>query len=482
MDNTSYPLSQNLPTSVIEYQIQQPNNPNFFFCIIPDNSQFYNISNLNYYNNCLLPFMQNNSHILSMNMNNINNDFPVYYNYNSMPSLIQNLWLTAHINNQLNLSSIASNPVINTTLQNSIFLNKKRSNTALYENENKKINMNMKTEEKMIQIKTIPKSLDTSVDISKTETSMISNAGNITKDTISGDKDEILIKEKKSETTVSLGSDGNINGKEKGEQVEEIKKKKKKRRNCTELLQDSFLEHLGEKKPKPVVKEVPETKENPKTSDSHARPNVKTISKSKPNTKSVTEKKVNKPIIKTKSNKDKDKNKKIKIKSIRHQKKINHKTTLKNNADLLGDLPKNKSNEKKEINPKLTKVIFHGDDYEDTKTTIDFMKYNFDFSIEEQYKTKKLITDYDQQHVDLLKINEKCYENYNLNDQNLDKIELKWSRKKFDGDNKELKKAISLIRDTFPGRKTDASEEKCLNILRNSGYNIESFLNSKSNN
>ena len=479
MDNTSYPLSQNLPTSAIEYQIQQSNNPNFFFCIIPDNSQFYNLSNLNYYNNCLLPFMQNNSQILSMNMNNINNDFSAYYNYNTMPSLYQNLWLTAHINNQINLGSIASNPIINSTIQNSIFLNKKRSNTALYDNENKKISMNMKTEEKMIQIKTIPKTLDTNVNLSKTDINLLSNGGNIINDDISGDKNEIQIKEKKSETETSVGTDGIVNGKDKEEKVEEMKKKKKKRRNCTELLQDSFLEHLGEKKSKPVEKEIPESKEKPKTSESQARPNVKNISKSKLNTKSITEKKVDKPI---KNKDDKDKNKKIKIKSIRHQKKINHKTTLKNNADILSDLPKNKANEKKEINPKLTKVIFHGDNYEDTKTTVDFMKYNFDFSIEEQYKTKKLITDYDQQHVDLLKINEKFYDNYNTNEQNLDKIELKWSRKQFDGDNKELKKAISLIKNTFHGRKTDGNEEKCLNLLRKSGYNIESFLNDKSNN
>jgi hypothetical protein len=423
--------------------------------------------------------MQNNSQILSMNMNNINNDFSAYYNYNIMPSLFQNLWLTAHINNQLNFGAIASNPAINSTTQNSIFLNKKRSNTALYDNENKKINMNMKTEEKMIQIKTIPKSLDSNANLSKADINLLSNEGNFKYDTNSGDKNEILIKEKKSETVTSVGEDGIVNGKDKEEKVEEIKKKKKKRRNCTELLQDTFLEHLGEKKSKPIEKEVPESKEKPKTSESQARPNMKNISKKKLSIKSVTEKKVDKSI---KNKADKDKNKKIKIKSIRHQKKINHKTTLKNNADILGDLPKNKTNEKKEINPKLTKVIFHGDNYEDTKTTVDFMKYNFDFSIEEQYKTKKLITDYDQQHVDLLKINEKYYDNYNTNEQNLDKIELKWSRKHFDGDNKELKKAINLIRDTFPGRKTDVNEEKCLNLLRNSGYNIESFLNDKSNN
>ena len=230
MDNTSYPLSQNLSTSAIEYQIQQSNNPNFFFCIIPDNSQFYNISNLNYYNNCLLPFMQNNSQILSMNMNNINNDFSAYYNYNIMPSLFQNLWLTAHINNQLNFGAIASNPAINSTTQNSIFLNKKRSNTALYDNENKKINMNMKTEEKMIQIKTIPKSLDSNANLSKADINLLSNEGNFKYDTNSGDKNEILIKEKKSETVTSVGEDGIVNGKDKEEKVEEIKKKKKKKK------------------------------------------------------------------------------------------------------------------------------------------------------------------------------------------------------------------------------------------------------------
>ena len=226
MDNTSYPLSQNLSTSAIEYQIQQSNNPNFFFCIIPDNSQFYNISNLNYYNNCLLPFMQNNSQILSMNMNNINNDFSAYYNYNIMPSLFQNLWLTAHINNQLNFGAIASNPAINSTTQNSIFLNKKRSNTALYDNENKKINMNMKTEEKMIQIKTIPKSLDSNANLSKADINLLSNEGNFKYDTNSGDKNEILIKEKKSETVTSVGEDGIVNGKDKeGEKIKAYRKR-----------------------------------------------------------------------------------------------------------------------------------------------------------------------------------------------------------------------------------------------------------------
>ena len=60
----------------------------------------------------------------------------------------------------------------------------------------------------------------------------------------------------------------------------------------------------------------------------------------------------------------------------------------------------------------------------------------------------------------------------------METIEQKWSRKKFNGDDKELKKAISIIRDTFPGRKTDINEEICLNLLKNNEYNIEKFLDS----
>ena len=108
---------------------------------------------------------------------------------------------------------------------------------------------------------------------------------------------------------------------------------------------------------------------------------------------------------------------------------------------------------------------------------IDFMRYNFDFSIEEQYKTKKLITDYDQQHADFTKIKNNIYENYNYNDLKLENIEQKWSRKKFNGDNKELKKTINMINDTFSGRKSYTNEEKCLTILKDNDYNID-FLNS----
>ena len=245
------------------------------------------------------------------------------------------------------------------------------------------------------------------------------------------------------------------------------------------MLQDTFLEHIGEPKKKISIYKKEEPKTNRKTNTNKS--DIKT--KNKPKSTVLPEKLSESNDKLTQTQNIKDKNKKLKIKPLRTQKnKPEHKITLKNNKDILADLEKNKTKEKSESNPKLTKVIFHGENYEKTKSTIDFMKYNFDFSIEEQYKTKKLITDYDQQHINLIKINENFYDNYNSNSHNLENTKQKWSRKKFGGDNKELKKAINLIRDSFQGRKIDSNEEKCLNILKNNDYNIDEFLKSKINN
>ena len=107
------------------------------------------------------------------------------------------------------------------------------------------------------------------------------------------------------------------------------------------------------------------------------------------------------------------------------------------------------------------------------------MKYNFDFSIEEQYKTKKVITDYGQQHIDIQKMNENFYDN-NFS-QNLDNIEQKWSRSKFKGDDEELKNIINSIEQTFPRYRIDTNEEKILAILKNNGYKIDLVLKTNTN-
>jgi hypothetical protein len=275
---------------------------------------------------------------------------------------------------------------------------------------------------------------------------------------------------------------------DKEEKKVEKKKTKKKKRNCAEeLLQDTLLQHIGESKKDINIVEHESPKE--KTKINVNKSDIKNKNKSKSNKSKTTISTINKLIDidekstdNTENKENKEKNKKIKIKNTKNQKKKQHKLTIKKNNDILADLQKDKPNEKNESNSKLTKVIFHGDNYEKTKSVIDFMKYNFDFSIEEQYKTKKLITDYDQQHADFTKMNENFYENYNSNSQNIDNIEQKWSREKFSGDNKELKKVINIISDTFPGRKSYTNEEKYLSILKNNDYNIEEFLNSKNTN
>ena len=170
---------------------------------------------------------------------------------------------------------------------------------------------------------------------------------------------------------------------------------------------------------------------------------------------------------------------KPKKKTGKNSKKKQHNITLKNNKDILADLEENKEKENEENNPKMTRIIFHGNNYKETKNINDFMKYNFDFSIKEQYKTKKLITNYAQQHVDINKIKENIYENFNNSEQHLDEIKNIWSREKFLGDNKELKNAINTIRDSFNERKNYMTEEKYLDIIKNNNYNVSEFISKK---
>jgi hypothetical protein len=226
----------------------------------------------------------------------------------------------------------------------------------------------------------------------------------------------------------------------------------KKRNNYKELLYDPILEHIGrEEKPNPnknnEFEEMSSISENSKKNEKNEK---------------------NKKVSSTNTNKNKQKSR---TKTGKHSRKKQHKITLKNNKDILADLEENKNNQ---YNTKYTKVIFHGQNYQETKNVNEFMKYNFDFITDEQYKTKKLITDYSQQHIDVktLNGNTNIYDNYNYSEQHLDEIKNKWSRAKFLGDNKELKKAINIIRDSFNERKIYTNEEKYLDILKKNNYSL----------
>ena len=466
MNNNYLSLSQNLYNS---YPLQFSPNLNYIYYFMPD-KQIY-VPNYNFYQIVTFPCLQNNLQYLN-NTNNNKNETPINYNYsynniiNPLNTLEFNSQFPSEINTQINVGESTPTPP-----QNNIFLNKKRSSTVLYEKENEKINVKVKTEEQILQIKEVPK-INNKTDIKNNETTKKTSEITCIKEVNNEQKQEINKEENEKENLIitSLNCE-----KDKEEKKVEKKKGKKKKRNYSELLQDTLLEHIGEPKKKTVLSESAQS--TIITKESINKIDMKSKNKScKINNTSIIPIDIDEKQNDEKENKEK--NNKIKIKNQRHQKKKQHKKTIKNNNDLLADLQKDNLKENEESNPKFTKVIFHGTNYENTKSMIDFMKYNFNFNIDEQYKSRKLITDYEQQHIDILKIKQNVYDNYNSNDENLEKIEQKWSRKKFVGDNKELKKAINIISDSFPGRKTDINEEKCLNILKNNDYNIKKFSNS----
>ena len=243
----------------------------------------------------------------------------------------------------------------------------------------------------------------------------------------------------------------------KSENRETSKKKKKRRNNYKELLYDTILEHIGKDKKNKNDKNIQLEEE---------------ISSNNEDNKKKEEKQKNKNT----SNSNTQRNKpKTRAKGGKHSRKKQHIKTLKNNKDILADLEENKNNERDDS--KYTKVIFHGKDYKNTQNPIDFMKYNFDFIIDEQYKT----TDYTQQHANIDNIigNANIYENFNYSEQHLDDIKVKWSREKFLGDNKELKNAINKIKDSFNERKIYTNEEKYLDIIKNNNYNVDGLANQK---
>ncbi len=490
MKNNSLPITQNICNSGVENPYQPSPNLNYYFYLMPENTQFF-FQPLNLYQILSMNYLQNSPQSLIMNMNKDKNEIPMYYNYtfNNIYSPANAFQFCSPIfptNTHLNLG--LSNP--SPPIEDTSFLNKKRNGAIEKENET---NLCSKAEEKTIELKEAQKITNMSY-LENNETKCYTKEENNNKEIISGgcgEKEKIKNdkndeKEKKDENKIenisSLGNYGQEKEKEEKDKKAEKKKGIKKKRNYRELLEDTFLVNICEpKKKNPIVENNFETINKKISTINTNRTELKNKIKSKANKSKTISKRRGQLSLEEKTidnSETKEKNKKSKIKNQCHQKKKQHKLTIKKNNDMLADLQKNNSNEKAESNPKLTKVIFHGENYENTKSVIDFMKYNFDFKIEEQYKTKKLITDYGQQHIDLTKFTDNYYENYNLNEQNLDKIEQKWSRKRFEGDNKELKKVINIIRDSFPGRKIDTNEEKCLSILKNNGYNIEEFINS----
>ena len=482
MKNNNFQLPQNILNNSLNKNPSQIQNFNYMIHLYPDNSNMYNIQNLAYplYQ---LNYLQNNPQYQLLSLANMQNVYPLYYNiaYNNLLRfnlLNYNKNLSSNPNLLANISNLSN---FQNNLQNNILLNKKTFNqdhrefdveTTINEKkgdnkdikdikdnngtnnikEENEISPEKKEDKSKYEIKSEIKTENNSEDKSLEEAQ---DKNIINENKISEEKNGEKNDDNNEKNEISTSNHEEKIDEEKKEIKKEQKKKKKRRTNYKELLYDPLLEQIGkEEKNKNKNNELEEE------------------------TSSINESTKKKEKNKKPQNSTQKTRQKPKTKNGRHSRKKQHKITLKNNKDILADLEENKN---EEDNSKFTKVIFHGKDYKETKNVSDFMKYNFDFIIDEQYKSKKLITDYDQQHIDEKTINGNAniYDNYNYSEQHLDEIKSMWSRGKFLGDNKELKRAINVVRDTFNERKIYSNEEKYLNIIKNNNYCIDDFENKK---
>ena len=472
MKNNNFQQSQNIPNYSLNKNPFRIQNFNYMFYLLPENPQLYNLQNLA---STLLPlgYIPTYPPTQIPNIQNIQNTLPFFFNFGlnnifQLGMINSNQNLSQNQNLLQNISNINDYQNLNNFSNNSL-LNKKTSNLdhQQIENENESPNKIKKIDnnesEKNYPIEETnnisPLKLVNS-DLKVEENSEEKNLENIEEKDINKEDNNISEEnnEEKSEkneitTTILENKEDEV----KSENRKTSKKKKKRRNNYKELLYDTILEHIGKDKKNKNDKNIQLEEE---------------ISSNNEDNKKKEEKQKNKNT----SNSNTQRNKpKTRAKGGKHSRKKQHIKTLKNNKDILADLEENKNNERDDS--KYTKVIFHGKDYKNTQNPIDFMKYNFDFIIDEQYKT----TDYSQQHANIDNImgNTNIYENFNYSEQHLDEIKVKWSREKFLGDNKELKNAINKIKDSFNERKIYTNEEKYLDIIKNNNYNVDGLANQK---
>ena len=472
MKNNNFQQSQNIPNYSLNKNPFRIQNFNYMFYLLPENPQLYNLQN---FASSLLPlgYIPTYPPTQIPNIQNIQNTLPFFFNFglnnifqlgmiNSNQNLSQNqnlLQNISNINDYQNLNNFPNNSLLNkktSNLEHQQIENENESPNKIKKFENNESEKNYPIEEtnNISPLKLV------NSDLKVEENSEEKNLENIEEKDINKEENNISEEnnEEKSEkneitTTILENKEDEV----KSENRETSKKKKKRRNNYKELLYDTILEHIGKDKKNKNDKNIQLEEE---------------ISSNNEDNKKKEEKQKNKNT----SNSNTQRNKpKTRAKGGKHSRKKQHIKTLKNNKDILADLEENKNNERDDS--KYTKVIFHGKDYKNTQNPIDFMKYNFDFIIDEQYKT----TDYSQQHANIDNIigNTNIYENFNYSEQHLDDIKVKWSREKFLGDNKELKNAINKIKDSFNERKIYTNEEKYLDIIKNNNYNVDGLANQK---
>ena len=413
--NNNYQLSQAVFNSGIHFPTQISQNLNYFVYLTIDNPPIQNLNNNPF---CSAATFENT--ITHHDNFTSSNDIPMAFNYN--PFINYNYAAINELFNNHNyyLSKLSQNNLPSN--QGVSLLNSKRKRSINDIEKCSKLNKDFCEKKNGIIENSIISVKDSVVKIKgkseeKKESNEFFELGKGKKLMESENKESFEKKSKKNE-------------KQKNEKNKKYWSKKKKM--CQELLQDSFLEHFSEIENKTVTLD-------------EKLPVVVTNSNAKKKLQN-TQNKPDKKKEKEKSSNQNDNNKIL-------YKKIN-------------------KNEEHNINFQPTKVIYHGNNYEKTNNIKDFMKYNFNFCVEEQYKSKKLIVDYENQHVNLEELNNDLFKINNLNNTNELNIKAKWLRSKFQGDNHQLKRAINLIQEILKSNRNTIEQEKCLDIIRINGYNM----------
>lgn len=127
---------------------------------------------------------------------------------------------------------------------------------------------------------------------------------------------------------------------------------------------------------------------------------------------------------------------------------------------------------KKQEEDSEVQIVFHGEDYKETKSMEEFMKYNFNFIKEEQYEDDRVITSAEVQHVDKKKMTldflkahrEKEYYNFN-------KV---WDPKMLEGEGGEaLKEGLKQLEKSWPRNCIKYNDEIGLDIIKKNNYHLE---------
>lgn len=125
-----------------------------------------------------------------------------------------------------------------------------------------------------------------------------------------------------------------------------------------------------------------------------------------------------------------------------------------------------------------TRIINHGDGYKKTSSMKDFMKYNFNFVQEEQYRTDRLITNKNNQHVNMERDSPNGFYLIKNIKENEEIPKIVWNYSKYEEMNSiDIKQGIDEIEKKCKIKNgTEFSEDLGLYLLQMNNYSYNDTL------